>query len=59
MTTFKLQTIPYEDVAAIISKLFAHWSPAEFVEIDESQLTAEEFALLKKYLEQENYTVIS
>jgi hypothetical protein len=59
MTTFKLQTIPYEDVAAIISKLFAHWSPAEFVEIDETQLTTDDFVLLKRYLEQENYKVIS
>lgn len=58
MVTFKLQTIPYEAVGEIISRLFSHWSPGEIVEIDETQLSEEEFALLKKYLEQENYKMI-
>ena len=55
MATFILQTIPYEAIADIISKQFAHWSPGQEVIIDETKMTAEEFALVKKYMEQQNY----
>ena len=59
MITFLKQTIHYDLVASIIAKSINNWDAGQILNVDESQLTAEEFALLKKYLEQENYKVIS
>jgi hypothetical protein len=55
MTTFLKQTIHYDQVASIIAKSINNWDAGQILNVDETKLTAEEFALLKKYLEQENY----
>lgn len=55
MITFKLQTISYDEVAIIIAKSMGNLELNKEIFVDETKLTAAEFELLKKYLEQENY----
>lgn len=55
MITFIKQTISYDEVAIIIAKSMGNLELNKEIYVDESKITAAEFELLKKYLEQENY----
>lgn len=55
MITFVNQTISYDSVALIIAKAMGNLELNQQINVDETKITADEFALLKKYLEQQNY----
>lgn len=55
MITFIKQTISYDEVAIIIAKSMGNLELNKEIYVDETKITAAEFELLKKYLEQENY----
>lgn len=51
--------ITYDQISNILSIACPTWDGSDNVYIDETKITAAEFALLKRYLEQENYKAIN